>query len=224
MKQPPSYLHELRSTPILPVFKSTDIYIWHGLIDLCAACGIRILEFRDGREARGLKLFSRLVEYAARYPQFQIGVSTIKNITTCETFLRAGAAFISSPFVNVHLAKLCFRHQRGWIPGCSSLEDVRQAVENGAQVVSVLPGTLANGFLDSIKKEFENIAFIPSSGNELNDRKVAEWLAAGALCIRKEQTIFPTALTSIRDWPGIDRLVRRELESIRRQCSEMAGA
>ncbi len=224
MKQPPSILSELRRNLVLPAFKSTDVHVWRGLIDVCAGCGITILEFRDGRESRGLKVFPFLVEYATRYPQFKIGVSTIKNIPACETFIRQGAAFISSPFVNPLLAKLCHRYERAWIPGCSSIEDVRQAADNGAEVVSVLHGPLANGYLGLIKREFEKLAFIPSSGNELNDNKVTEWLAAGALCIRKEQTIFPTALTSIRDWIGIDRLLRKEMESIRKQCSELAAA
>ena len=222
MKQPPPYLRELHRNPILPVFKSNDIHIWQSLIDLCAGCGITVLEFRDGREARGLKLFPYLVEYAARYPHFQIGVSTIKNIPACENFLQEGAAFISSPFLHPSLATLCRQYNRGWIPGCSTADDLRHAIDCGAEAVSILPGTLAHGNLGVLLKGFGKLAFMPSSGNELSETNVAEWLAAGALCIRREQTIFPPALISIRDWIGIDRLLRKEKELIRKFRTEKA--
>jgi 2-dehydro-3-deoxyphosphogluconate aldolase/(4S)-4-hydroxy-2-oxoglutarate aldolase len=201
--------------------KSADLHVWQSVIDLCAGCGITILEFRDGREARGLKLFPFLVEHAARYPHFQIGVSTIKNIPACESFIREGAAFISSPFLNPLLGQMCRQYNRGWIPGCSTLEDIRKAVSSGAEVVSVLSGPLANGNLREIAMEFGQTGFMPSSGNELDHTHAAEWLAAGALSIRKEQTIFPSSLISIRDWVGIDRLIRKELETVRKSRLEL---
>lgn len=222
MNQPPPYLRELRRSPILPVLKSNDPYVWQGVIDLCAACDINILEFRDGREARGLKLFPRVVEYAARYPHFQIGVSTIKNIPNCGSFLREGAAFIISPFLDPELAAICAQHGRGWIPGCATSDDVRQAVNYGAEIVSILPGQLANGNISMIRQETGKSRFIPSSGNEIDDNRMGEWLSAGALCIRREETIFPPGLISIRDWTGIDRLLRREKELLRKYRTEMA--
>lgn len=222
MNQPLPYLRQLRRNPILPVLKSNDPHVWQGVIDLCAACNIGVLEFRDGRETRGLKLFPRVVEYAARYPHFQIGVSTIKNIQACESFLLEGAAFISSPFLDSQLAGLCAHHGRGWIPGCATTEDVRQAVGYGAEVVSILPGQLANGNISLIQQESGKPGFIPSSGNEIDDNKVGEWLLAGALCIRREQSIFPPGLISIRDWAGIDRLLRREKELAQKYRTEMA--
>lgn len=210
----------LENTGVLPVFKHADLYVWQHIVDLCYACGIRVMEFRDVRENRGLKIFPYITDYCSQYPDFNLGVNTMQNAQRASAYLKAGASYISSPFLREDMAEACSRYEALWIPGCNTLTDVSKAHALGAKVVSVLPGDYASSHLGAIRSDFPMMHLIPSSGNDLQRDNLTAWINAGVLCIRMEARLFPNVLVAVRDWSTLKRGILSELSSVRAMRSQ----
>jgi 2-dehydro-3-deoxyphosphogluconate aldolase / (4S)-4-hydroxy-2-oxoglutarate aldolase len=218
----PLLISSLKNNGLLPLFKSNDVYLWQNLIDICYEAGIRVMEFRDSRETRGLKIFPHLIAHCRQFDQiFYMGVNTVRDASHCAHFLETGAAYISSPLINHAVATVCHHHNGLWIPGCNGLQDINLSITLGADIVSILPGAPECENPETIHQAFPVVQFIPSCGLQLNELDCLRWLKAGALCVRSESKIFPEVLTSIRDWSGIKRLIWKELHGIKTTRQEI---
>jgi 2-dehydro-3-deoxyphosphogluconate aldolase / (4S)-4-hydroxy-2-oxoglutarate aldolase len=209
-------LAALTKSAIMPVFRSHNLLLWRDILDVVHDSGISVMEYQDGREPLDHKIFPLLVEYVSRFPNFQLGVSTTGNVSVCREYLKAGASFVYSPFLNHEVADLCSRHDAAWVPGCFDHTDIIKALEYRTSVISVLPGPLAAS-PEAIHGAFNQLKFIPSSGIDLKTEKIQRWINAGALCIRRGPTLFHSSLLSVRDWPAMMRRIKHD-RSVIREC------
>jgi 2-dehydro-3-deoxyphosphogluconate aldolase / (4S)-4-hydroxy-2-oxoglutarate aldolase len=196
-----SALNSLQVSGAIPVLNYGNTDYWSRVIDGIYSQGVRVVEYAHTRDVRSLRLFKRLVELCDPYTDLQVGAATVFNQLAARHYIEAGAKFISSPFLYTDMAETCHRSQVLWIPGCTTIEDIIQAKEAGAQVVSLVSASYQNSRqLISFARDHAHIHFIPSNGLQNTSATLSSWIQTGALCIRIVVPIFPRQATDSRHW------------------------
>ncbi|MBU5582352.1 ketohydroxyglutarate aldolase, partial [Enterococcus sp. S181_ASV_20] len=68
-----------------------------------------------------------------------IGAGTVLDSETARQALLKGAEFIIAPNFNIDVAKLCNRYQIPYMPGCTSMTEIVEALEAGADMIKAFP-------------------------------------------------------------------------------------
>lgn len=111
-----------------------------------------------------------------------IGAGTVLDAETARTALLSGAEFVVSPHLNPETVRLCNRYQKVCIPGAMSVTEVVQAMECGADIVKVFPGSvLGVEFVKAVKAPLPQAPLLPTGGVSLDN--VGAWLKAGCVAV-----------------------------------------
>lgn len=111
-----------------------------------------------------------------------IGAGTVMDDITARLAIMMGAQFIVSPHLDINISKVCNRYQIPYLPGCGSVTEVNEAIENGSDVVKLFPGgILGADFIKDIKGPMNYANIMPSGGVSLDNMK--DWLNKGAYAI-----------------------------------------
>lgn len=70
-----------------------------------------------------------------------VGAGTVLDSETARIAILAGAKYIVSPGFDLETAKLCNRYQIPYMPGCMTITEIIKAMEAGADVIKVFPGS-----------------------------------------------------------------------------------
>lgn len=109
-----------------------------------------------------------------------IGAGTVLDAETARTAMLAGAEFIVSPYLNPDMVRMCNRYQKICMPGAMSVREVAEAMELGADVVKIFPGSLFGPeVIKALKGPLPQAPLMPTGGVSLDN--VDEWIRAGAV-------------------------------------------
>lgn len=217
VSQKDELISTMHSSGVIPVFHHPEANTWMEIIAISYRCGVRMLEFTHQRDSRGLRMFSWLVEEAKQFPGLTLGVGTVLDPLTAERYIQSGAGFIASPFLQPRTAEVCIQNNVLWMPGCSTVEDVQQARDQGAEAVTILSGNiLGPEFLRQVNKKFPQMLLVPSSGVGLRENNLRAWFDAGAICVRLGEALFSKEAVAVRDWVKIETNLYSTLDTILR--------
>jgi 2-dehydro-3-deoxyphosphogluconate aldolase / (4S)-4-hydroxy-2-oxoglutarate aldolase len=111
-----------------------------------------------------------------------IGAGTVLDPETARIAILAGAQYIVSPSVSPETARLCNRYQIPYMPGASTMREIVDAMECGADIVKLFPGeTLGPAFVKAVKGPLPQASLMPTGGVAVDN--VAEWVKAGAVAV-----------------------------------------
>ena len=112
-----------------------------------------------------------------------IGAGTVLDSETARHALLKGAEFIIAPNFNHEVARLCNRYQIPYMPGCTSMTEIVEALEAGADMVKAFPTSPFVGpkVVSTIKTPMPQVPVLSSGGVTLDN--VADWLHAGVDCM-----------------------------------------
>ncbi|WEG11879.1 bifunctional 2-keto-4-hydroxyglutarate aldolase/2-keto-3-deoxy-6-phosphogluconate aldolase [Pullulanibacillus sp. KACC 23026] len=111
-----------------------------------------------------------------------IGAGTILDPETARLAILNGAAFIVSPSLNKETMVLCNRYRVPILPGVSSVKEVQEALECGADLVKLFPGNhFAPSMIKTIKGPYPQVHIMPTGGVSLEN--LHEWVNAGAAAV-----------------------------------------
>jgi 2-dehydro-3-deoxyphosphogluconate aldolase / (4S)-4-hydroxy-2-oxoglutarate aldolase len=111
-----------------------------------------------------------------------IGAGTVLDPETARIAILAGAQYIVSPSVSPETARLCNRYQIPYMPGASTMREIVDAMECGADIVKLFPGeTLGPAFVKAVKGPLPQASLMPTGGVAVDN--VAEWIQAGAVAV-----------------------------------------
>ena len=111
-----------------------------------------------------------------------IGAGTVLDPETARIAILAGAQYIVSPSVSPETARLCNRYQIPYMPGASTMREIVDALEYGADIVKLFPGeTLGPAFVKAVKGPLPQASLMPTGGVAVDN--VAEWIKAGAVAV-----------------------------------------
>jgi 2-dehydro-3-deoxyphosphogluconate aldolase / (4S)-4-hydroxy-2-oxoglutarate aldolase len=112
-----------------------------------------------------------------------IGAGTVTTGEQAEQCIRAGAEFIVSPGLSVHVLAVAQACAKLAIPGALTPTELMHAQDSGAKVVKIFPCGNVGGakYLQSLRGPFPNAALIPTGG--VNASNAADYIAAGAFAL-----------------------------------------
>ena len=118
------------------------------------------------------------IEYASKhYPDMEIGAGTVINADQCERAINAGATFIVSPGLSVHVAKVCKERGVPYYPGCVTPTEIMQALDLGITTVKFFPANVYGGLkaLKALSAPYPQVKFFPTGGVDRSN--IDEFLA-----------------------------------------------
>ncbi|TWH77781.1 bifunctional 2-keto-4-hydroxyglutarate aldolase/2-keto-3-deoxy-6-phosphogluconate aldolase [Sedimentibacter saalensis] len=111
-----------------------------------------------------------------------VGAGTVLDSETARIAILAGAKFIVSPAFDIDTARLCNRYQILYMPGCVSLTEMIKAMEAGADVIKVFPGSLVGPeYIKAVKGPLPQAVLMPTGGVSLDN--VDQWIKNGCIAV-----------------------------------------
>jgi len=111
-----------------------------------------------------------------------VGAGTVLDSETARIAILAGAKYIVSPAFDLDTAKLCNRYQIPYMPGCMTLKEMITAMEAGADVIKIFPGSVFGpDFIKAIKGPLPQTVLMPTGGVSLDN--VDQWIKNGCIAV-----------------------------------------
>ena len=112
-----------------------------------------------------------------------VGAGTVLDSETARLAILNGAEFVIAPNFKEEVARLCNRYQIPYMPGCTSMSELVEALEAGADMIKAFPTSSVHGpsVVKTIKTPMPFVPILSSGG--ANVENVKDWLAAGVDCI-----------------------------------------
>lgn len=111
-----------------------------------------------------------------------VGAGTVLDSETARVAILAGAEYIVSPGFDLETAKLCNRYQIPYMPGCMTITEMIRAMEAGADVIKVFPGSAYGpDIIKAIKGPLPQSVLMPTGGVSLDN--VDKWIKNGCVAV-----------------------------------------
>lgn len=111
-----------------------------------------------------------------------VGAGTVLDSETARIAILAGAKYIVSPGFDLETAKLCNRYQIPYMPGCMTITEMLTAMEAGADVIKVFPGSaFGPSFIKAVKGPLPQAVLMPTGGVSIDN--VDQWIKNGCIAV-----------------------------------------
>jgi len=141
-----------------------------------------------------------------------VGAGTVLDSETARIAILAGAEFIVGPSFNPEVAALCNRYAIPYMPGCMSIKEMITAMEAGADILKVFPGSaFGPSFIKAVKGPLPQANLMPTGGVNLNN--VSEWIKNGCVAVGVGGEL--TAPAKSGDYEKITALAQEFLQKIK---------
>ncbi|WP_100064943.1 bifunctional 2-keto-4-hydroxyglutarate aldolase/2-keto-3-deoxy-6-phosphogluconate aldolase [Miniphocaeibacter massiliensis] len=111
-----------------------------------------------------------------------VGAGTVLDSETARAAILSGAKYVVSPAFDLDTAKLCNRYQIPYMPGCMTITEIITAMEAGADIIKVFPGSaFGPNFIKAIKGPLPQAILMPTGGVSLEN--VDKWIKNGCVAV-----------------------------------------
>lgn len=111
-----------------------------------------------------------------------IGAGTVLDPLTARIAILAGAAFVVSPSFDVETAKMCNLYSISYMPGCLTLNEMKEALKYGVDILKLFPGSaFGPEFIKAVKGPMPHANIMPTGGVDLNNME--QWIQYGAVAV-----------------------------------------
>jgi 2-dehydro-3-deoxyphosphogluconate aldolase/(4S)-4-hydroxy-2-oxoglutarate aldolase len=183
----------MQETGMVPVFYNNDVEICKKVVKACYDGGVRLFEFTNRGDFATL-VFAELNKWASsECPEMIMGVGSVIDEGTAAMYLALGANFIVSPLIDEGTARVCNKRKVAWSPGCGSVTEIGRAMELGAEVVKIFPGSQVGGpsFVKAVKGPMPWASIMPTGGVAPTEENLKGWFEAGVTCVGMGSQLFP---------------------------------
>ena len=141
-----------------------------------------------------------------------IGAGTVLDPETARMAILAGAEFVVSPSLNADTVKLCNRYRIPIIPGIMTPKEGIEALELGADVLKVFPGSaFGPSIIKALKGPLPQAQFMPTGGVSVEN--AAEWIKNGAIAIGTGSNLTAGAKTG--DYEKITKIAQEFVNAVK---------
>jgi 2-dehydro-3-deoxyphosphogluconate aldolase/(4S)-4-hydroxy-2-oxoglutarate aldolase len=146
--------------------------------------GVRVVEYTN-RGVAALENFTAMKKILGEeLPLLQLGIGTVKSKEEAKAYVQAGADFIVAPIVNPEVAAVAKEAGIPWIPGCMTPTEIYQAQQLEASVIKLFPANILKPeFLRSVFTLFIGQKFIPTGGQDLDEKNFRDWFQSGVMAV-----------------------------------------
>jgi 2-dehydro-3-deoxyphosphogluconate aldolase/(4S)-4-hydroxy-2-oxoglutarate aldolase len=179
-------------------------------VDAVSESGIPIAEITMTTPG-AVELISRL---ARDRPELIIGGGTIVDLRMAQRCLDAGAKFLTSPGLDMHVVEFAVKHNVVVFPGAMTPSEIMAAGKAGADFVKVFPCSLLGGpiCIKALKSPFPDIRLIAAGG--VTQTNTADFILAGAAAVGIGRDLVNPEAIQRRERSWISELTRRFLQLV----------
>ena len=216
MKQRKAVLKSILSQGMLPLFFCEDAQVSLDITRTLYKAGVRALEYTN-RGKQALDNFKALKKAQKKeFPELNLGIGTIKNISEAQAFIDAGADFVVSPIVNGEVGKAAHKAKLLWIPGCMTPTEIYAAQKYGVELIKIFPANiLGPAFIGSIRELFPGQMFIPTGGVEVDKENIRAWFRAGVSAVGMGSKLISKEILELRLYDQLEIDTRKALELVK---------
>jgi len=209
---------KMQETGMVPVFYNSDVEVCKKVVKACYDGGVRLFEFTNRGDFATL-VFAELNKWAStECPEMIMGVGSVIDEGTAAMYLALGANFIVSPLIDEGTAKVCNKRKVAWSPGCGSVTEIGRAMELGAEVVKIFPGSQVGGpsFVKAVKGPMPWASIMPTGGVAPTEENLKGWFEAGVTCVGMGSQLFPKQVLANGNYDYITAKCSEALEIIKK--------
>jgi 2-dehydro-3-deoxyphosphogluconate aldolase/(4S)-4-hydroxy-2-oxoglutarate aldolase len=164
-----------------------------------------------------------IFELVRNHPQLVVGAGTVLDLETARRCLDAGAAYLTSPGLDVEIVEFARKKQVLCFPGVLTPTDVLVARKAGCDLVKVYPCAQVGGasYIKALEAPFPDMRFIASGG--VNQRTASEFVLAGAVAVGVGRDLIQPAAIQRRERDWIRELASRFLKMVREARAQKQG-
>lgn len=154
-------------------------------------------------------------------PEVIVGAGTILDTDTARSCLDAGAAFLTSPGLDVNIVELAVKENVLVMAGAMTPTEVATAWKAGSDFVKVFPCAPIGGdtYIRALRGPFPQVPLIAAGG--VNQQTAANFILAGANALGIGGELIPKAAIELRQPERIRELARRFLKLVGTARSQM---
>ncbi|MGO1820409.1 MAG: bifunctional 4-hydroxy-2-oxoglutarate aldolase/2-dehydro-3-deoxy-phosphogluconate aldolase [Senegalia sp. (in: firmicutes)] len=142
-----------------------------------------------------------------------VGAGTVLDSETARIAILAGARYIVSPSFDESTAKLCNRYQIPYMPGCMTITEMVKAMEAGADIIKVFPGSaFGPGFIKAVKGPIPQAVLMPTGGVDLDN--AGEWIKNGCVAVGVGSKLTGGAKTG--DYEKVTETAKKFVEEVKK--------
>ncbi|KZL91560.1 bifunctional 4-hydroxy-2-oxoglutarate aldolase/2-dehydro-3-deoxy-phosphogluconate aldolase [Clostridium magnum] len=162
------------------------------------------------------KVISSLKEKFAK-EELIVGAGTVLDSETARIAILAGAQYIVSPGFDLETAKLCNRYQIPYMPGCMTITEMIRAMEAGADIIKVFPGSaFGPSFVKDVKAPLPQAPIMPTGGVSLEN--VDQWIKNGCIAVGVGGKLTAGAATG--DYESISEIANQFVAKVKEARSK----
>jgi 2-dehydro-3-deoxyphosphogluconate aldolase/(4S)-4-hydroxy-2-oxoglutarate aldolase len=125
---------------------------------------------------------TEIIKELTKEEDIVLGAGTVLDSETARIAIMAGAKYIVSPGFDLETAKLCNRYQVAYMPGCMTITEMITAMESGADIIKLFPGSaFGPSFIKGVKAPLPQINIMPTGGVSLDN--VDQWIKNGVIAV-----------------------------------------
>jgi len=216
MSKKEEVLQVIPSQGILPLYFNKDTQVSIDLLKALYTAGIRAVEYTNRGEAafENFKAMRKVCD--AELKGMYLGIGTIKDAATAQSFIDEGADYIISPGLVEDVAEVSDKNGMLWVPGCMTPTEIIKAEKLGAPFVKLFPGNLLGpSFLSGIKELFPNLLFMPTGGVDLERENIAGWFKAGVCAVGMGSKLVTKDIMETKNYDKLIELTKQVMETIK---------
>lgn len=172
-------------TGMVPLYYHPEVDVACKIASALYEGGCQLLEFTNRGDC-AYDVFRALLQHVRQEcPSMILGMGSIEDAPTAALFLASGADFIVGPTFSEEVARLCNRRKIAYIPGCSTVNEIANAEEWGAEIVKVFPGEAVGGpsFVKSLLGPRPWSTVMVTGGVKTSEDNLRAWFEAGAAAV-----------------------------------------
>ncbi|MGE5674514.1 MAG: bifunctional 2-keto-4-hydroxyglutarate aldolase/2-keto-3-deoxy-6-phosphogluconate aldolase [Mycobacterium leprae] len=111
-----------------------------------------------------------------------VGAGTVLDAETARLCIMQGAEYVVTPGFFPEVIRMAHRYQKPALVGCQTITEITQAMESGADIIKLFPGShLGPEFLKAVRGPLPQAPCMPTGGVSLTT--VKPWIEAGAVAV-----------------------------------------
>ena len=159
-------------------------------------------------------------DMARNSPNVIVGAGTVLDLETARQCLDSGAAFLTSPGLNLKIVEFAIKQNILVIAGAMTPTEVITAWQAGSQLVKVFPCAPIGGpaYIKALRGPFPQVSMIAAGG--VNQTSAADFILAGAAALGIGGRLIPRTAIERREPEQISELARRFLRIVHKARSK----
>jgi 2-dehydro-3-deoxyphosphogluconate aldolase/(4S)-4-hydroxy-2-oxoglutarate aldolase len=135
--------------------------------------------------------FEVIAELKRTSPHLLVGAGSVFDLDTAAGCLDAGAAFLTSPSLDLEIVEFGATRNVLVIPGALTPTEVAAASKAGAELVKIFPCAQLGGpgYIKALKAPFAHVALMASGG--VNQQTAMDFIRAGAAVLGIGENLIP---------------------------------